>query len=272
MNCARYFLALAALGMAVASAPAVDLATTANPYTTVVTRNIFGLVPIPTNPPVEVAPPEPPIKITPNGIMSIFGRVQVLFKTPGKAKPGQPVKEESYVMSVGERQDEIEVLAINEKDGKVKFNNHGMVQELALVVAANVPSPVVGGGPGGVAGIPRVPGMVPLPAGATSAEGGARFGRTTRGKNVTSSEDLAPANSSLGSSAGAGANNSSAANLSPEAQIIMIEANRAATQDAVNQGFMPPLPPTVLTPADATAHGGTPLVNSPGTPAAPGSP
>jgi ApbE superfamily uncharacterized protein (UPF0280 family) len=48
--------------------------------------------------------------------------------------------------------------------------------------------------------------------------------------------------------------------LSPEAQVIMIEANRLATQDLVDQGKLPPLPPTALTPADATAHDGSPLI------------
>ena len=274
MNCVRYLLvascALAPL------AHAVDLAATANPYTTVVTRNIFGLVPIPTNSPVEVAPPEPPVKITPNGIMSIFGKVQVLFKTPGKAKPGQPAKEESYVLCVGERQDEIEVLAIDEKEGKVKFNNHGIPQELALVAAANVPSPVVGGGggPGGAVAGFRPPSMVPMPGGVSAATGGARFGRAARGQNVVSSEDLANANANLGGGGNPGANGhlDGSQNLSPEAQVIMIEANRAATQEAVNQGLMPPLPPTVLTPSDATGPGGVPLVNAPVNPRPPVAP
>jgi hypothetical protein len=89
---------------------------------------------------------------------------------------------------------------------------------------------------------------------------------------VTSSEDLAAASANFGGNGGlgaAGAGNNSVQNLSPEAQVIMIEANRAATQEAVNQGLMPPLPVTGLTPSDATAHGGSPLIVNPGTPAAP---
>ncbi len=277
MKCARTFLAVTTLLLVGSWVSPVAWAVPANPYNTVVTRNIFGLVPIPTNPPVDPTPIEPPIKITPNGIMSIFGKVQVLFKTPGKAKAGQPAKEESYVMSAGERQDEIEVVSINEKEGKVTFNNHGVTQELALVAAANVPAPVISGPAGALPGMAApgmaVPGgMVPMPGGVNNAVGGGRFGRSTRGKNVTSSEDLAAASANFGGNGGlgaAGVGNNSAQNLSPEAQVIMIEANRAATQQAVNQGLMPPLPPTVLTPSDATAHGGTPLIVNPGTPAAP---
>ncbi len=277
MKCARTFLAVTTLLLVGSWVSPVAWAVPANPYNTVVTRNIFGLVPIPTNPPVDPTPIEPPIKITPNGIMSIFGKVQVLFKTPGKAKAGQPAKEESYVMSAGERQDEIEVVSINEKEGKVTFNNHGVTQELALVAAANVPAPVISGPAGALPGMAApgmaVPGgMVPMPGGVNNAVGGGRFGRSTRGKNVTSSEDLAAASANFGGNGGlgaAGVGNNSAQNLSPEAQVIMIEANRAATQQAVNQGLMPPLPPTVLTPSDATAHGGTPLIVNPGTPTTP---
>ena len=45
----------------------------------------------------------------PNGIMSIFGQLQVLFKVAIPAKAEQPAKDESYILSEGQRQDEIEV-------------------------------------------------------------------------------------------------------------------------------------------------------------------
>jgi hypothetical protein len=85
-----------------------------NPYAPIVVRNIFGLNP---PPPVDAAPPgDPPPKITLNGIMSIFDhQLQVLFKVAGTAKPGQPAKDESYILSEGQRQDEIEVTHIDEK-------------------------------------------------------------------------------------------------------------------------------------------------------------
>jgi hypothetical protein len=109
-----------------------------NPYAPIVVRNIFGLNPVPTND-VNATPVEPPPKITPNGIMSIFGKWQVLFKVAGTAKPGQPAKDESYILSEGQRQDEIEVIQIDEKANLVTFNNHGTVQEL-LLVKANAPA------------------------------------------------------------------------------------------------------------------------------------
>ena len=47
-----------------------------NPYAPIAARNIFGL-----NPPQALTPPppDPPSKITLNGIMTIFGTAQALF-------------------------------------------------------------------------------------------------------------------------------------------------------------------------------------------------
>jgi hypothetical protein len=84
------------------STHAEDVASPQNPYAPIVVRNVFGL-----NPP-------PPPKITSNGIMSIFGQLQVLFKV-ADPRPGLPVKDEFYTLSEGERQDDIEVTHIDEK-------------------------------------------------------------------------------------------------------------------------------------------------------------
>ena len=115
------------------------------PYASIVARNMFGLLPIPppdTNPPA--APVDPPPKITLNGIMTIFGRDQALFKVATKPAPGQPAKDSSYVLSEGERQDDIEVTKINHTDGIVTFNNHGTTQELPLVAANSGAAPAGG--------------------------------------------------------------------------------------------------------------------------------
>jgi hypothetical protein len=118
-----------------------DAVLSGNPYAVVSDRNVFGL-----NPPVVNTTPitvEPPVKIIPNGIISIFGQLEVLFKAA--AKPGE--KETSYDLTEGQSQDDIEVTKINEKDSIVTFNNHGIVQELPLVVTApsSAPaSPIVG--------------------------------------------------------------------------------------------------------------------------------
>jgi hypothetical protein len=108
----------------------------ADVYAPIVLRNVFGL-----NPPAaaNVRPDDPPIKIMPNGIMSVFGQLQVLFKT-GVPKPGQPARENAYILGEGQRQDEIEVVHIDEAAGVVTFNNHGILQDIPLPNAPKLDS------------------------------------------------------------------------------------------------------------------------------------
>jgi len=230
-----------------------------NPYAPIVTRNIFGLVPIPTNAPVDPSTLTPPPKITPNGIMTLFGKVQALFKVAGVAHPGQPPKDESYVLCEGDRQDEIEVVKIDEKAATITFNNHGVVQALPLVAGTAVSG-------GAAPALPAFP-TPGLPAPRMGPGGGAPLGFGGRfGRNRPAPSNPAPASPDMGGAPSFGGGNNQAASsanqeqLSPEAQVLMMEASRMETQDAVNQGFMPPLPPTVITPAEATAAGGSPLI------------
>jgi hypothetical protein len=260
MNWSRHFILglIAASGLYGSSLRAAA-APLANPYKPIITRNVFNLVPIPTNPPpVDPATLVPPPKITPNGIMMLFGKLQVLFKVAGVAKPGLPPKEESYVMSEGDRQNEIEVQKIDEPSAMITFINHGVVQELGLVASA------AGGGAGGApaagGGLPP-PGM-PTPAmapnGGMPVGFGGRFGRN---RNVNSGGN--PDAGGVPNTGGAATTAASATPqevLTPEQQIIMIEANRVYTQDAVTHGDAPPLPPTEMTPPDATGIGGGPLM------------
>ena len=126
-----------------------DFVSADNPYAPIVTRNVFDIhPPPPVDPNAQNA--EPPPKITPNGIMSAFGHLQVLFKVAIPAKPGQPAKDQSYILSEGQAQDDIEVTKIDEKGSVVTFNNHGTVQELPLAVATasgpGAPPPAAGRG------------------------------------------------------------------------------------------------------------------------------
>ena len=266
----RLILALLAAGCFSSPLLWATAAPTDNPYAPIVTRNMFGLVPIPTNPPVDPATLIPPPKITPNGIMTIFGRLQVLFKVAGDAKPGSPAKDESYVLCEGDRQDDIEVQKIDEKAATITFNNHGVIQELPLVAA----SAAGGGGAAaaGPAGFGRPQGLPPLPGVAPAGGGthlgfGGRFGRTQNNPPAGTPASGAPASSAAAPSGFGGATPATTSApgqepMTPETQIIMIEANRLLTQDSVNTGDMPPLPPTEMTPPDATGIGGAPLVQS----------
>jgi hypothetical protein len=196
-----------------------------NPYAPVVERNIFGL-----NPPQVVTPtaPEPPSTITPNGIMTIFGTRQVLFKMTVPPRPPEPAKEVSCILSEGQRQDDVEVTHIDEKAGVVTFNNHGVVQEIPLVKAPPIstPTPVVMNSGFSAPGAPF--GGYRSPGGGNSAPFGNRPGQNPNiGNNG--------GNSGNSSGANYGSSSSSAPaqpQLSAEEQMIMIAAQHAKAQQA----------------------------------------
>jgi hypothetical protein len=157
-----------------AGARADTVASAGNPYTPVVARNIFGLNPVQA---ADAAPIDPPPKITLTGIMSISGKAQVLFKAAGPGKPGQPAKDQFYILSLSQRQDDIEVTRINEKTGLVTFNNHGTVQEIPLAstpALTTAPAPVPG--PGGPAGRGFQPGFGRPPTGGSNPNMGGTVG------------------------------------------------------------------------------------------------
>lgn len=222
-----------------------------NPYAIVVARNIFDL-----NPPVAVDPnakaEEPPVKIVPNGIMSIFGQLQVLFKVPA-AKPGG--KDEAYILTEGQSQDDIEVTKINEKAGIVTFNNHGIVQELPLVVTQPSSIPI----PGFPAGNPGIPGMTPgaAPGAATGGNTGNnpfnnrfgnRSGRSSGSQDSGSGLRNVPTRNSTFNAA-----SQIPPGMTPEVQTIMIEANRAIGGETAKL-----LPITELTPQPDSGNDAAP--------------
>jgi hypothetical protein len=245
--------------LAVSSGLFARAATAENPYTPIVSRNMFNLIPIPPHNPADDIPAVALPKITPNGIMTIFGKLQVLFKV---TVPGPPPKEVSYVMGEGERQDEIEVQKIDEKDATITFNNHGMIQTLELS------KPGSGGGPGGPAG---PGGARPTPfAAAAPTFGGAPAGGTSTSAFGRKRGAAAPGNPNPGTPTAApnqASNNNQPQQptMSPEEQIIMMEANR---MKALQEGdpIAKIIPPTELTP-QTTGEGET---NGPGGSPAPG--
>ena len=257
MNWQRYFiLGLLAAGALCAASTRADAESAQNPYTPIVTRNVFALVPIPTNAPVDLTPEVPPPKITPNGIMTLFGKLQVLFKVAGVAHPGQPPKDESYVLSEGDRQDDIEVQTIDEKAAMITFNNHGIVQRLALVAGtASAGSAAPTASNFQQSGMP-VPGMAPGAGGAPIGFGG-RFGRA---RTLPGASNPAPSNPSQGGASenGGGApnnNQSATAGMTPEQQVILIEAQRQQyIQD--NNPIANMLPNTPLTQQVKSENGG----------------
>jgi hypothetical protein len=100
-----------------------------NPYLVISERNVFALRP---PPPAHPPPPEPIPKVVPVGIATILGVKQALLKVYYPAHPPQPPREDSCVLTVGQREGPIEVLAINEAEGKIEIENSGTTMELIL--------------------------------------------------------------------------------------------------------------------------------------------
>jgi hypothetical protein len=223
-----------------------------NPYANIVDRNVFGLRPPP--PPPE--PPKPEVKASPitlQGIISAFGKKQVLFKSTVSARSGEPAKETSFVMSEGERVGEIEVLEINEGTGLVKFRNQGF--EMTKDLSKDGVKPPTGGGapPPGLPGVPGVPGQPnaavppPLPTGAPNVAIPNRQMRMSPANAAAQGGTPVIAGGAAGVRAQAGAAGGEQP-LTADQQTVLIELNRRMNEDKIKRGDMPPLPPTELTP------------------------
>jgi len=109
------------------------------------------LKPIPVSPPPPSEQKQPPVKITLSGLTDILGEKQALLKAQiPPHPPADPAHEESYILSEGQSESGIKVLAIDQKAGTVKVDNHGTVQTLdfenngtKLPLASSLPPPPV---------------------------------------------------------------------------------------------------------------------------------
>ena len=225
-----------------------DEVSSANPYAAIAARNVFDIHPPPPVDQTQLSA-EPPPKITPNGITSVNGHVRALFKVSIPPKPGVPPSEQTYMLSEGQQQDDIEVVRIDEKAQIITFNNHGTVQELPLAVAA-------ASGPSGQA--PAVPGPVPTFPGrfAPGGSGGVgmpftRFGQSgNNANNAGSRRGVALGGGGMGGYTGA-QNNQPASSQQPDLngmsaddRMAVIAARTAQLQGQGNPiwKIMPPTP------------------------------
>jgi len=242
-------LILLAGGLALTSRTGAVTATPVeNPYQTIVDRNVFSLKPPPPPPSVEDDKPKS-VKITLTGITTILGNKRVLMKSPAPAgKPGEPAKPEvSYILTEGERQDDIEVIEIDDKGGNVKLKNAGTIVTLNIdkdgpkLPTTAAPAP---GAPGATGVMPpNVPGTRVITPQAPGNPGFSMPTRTLR---------LPPANGGAASSTANPMFNptpmpqgTQQPTPSLEQQIVSMELQREANRS--NPKF-PPLPPTPLTP------------------------
>jgi hypothetical protein len=281
MKCVGKIAIGLAAGLALSAGARADNVVSAdNPYTPIVTRNIFGLNPVQ----VEEVITDPPPKITLKGIMSANGNSQALYTVAGTGKPGQPAKDQSYILSEGQGQDDVEVTHINDRAGLVTFNNHGTVQDIPLANAPKITTSAPGGGPGervsrpGFAGPGggRGGGDGGNPLDASSRRGGA--GRPSRGGgNDANQNSVAPGMGGAPITGGGlsvqslQATPTRAGNadlqqgqpeqpaLTPEETATLIEIQREAYRSQ-NNPIAGILPPTKFTPPGATGPTGNPLV------------
>jgi hypothetical protein len=267
------WLAVMLVSSAGAQTKNVAVASADNPYALIAARNIFCLNPAPTNDFVG----DPPPKITLTGIMSAMGNLQALYKVAGTGKPGDPAKDQSYILSEGQREDDIEVVEINDKANLVTFNNHGTVQEIPL---ANAPKSALSGpgGPGGpVSGRPGLPGPRGRrnggeggyePGNNYSSGGGAGRPNRGMGNNANQNPNMSAAGGGPVTGGGLTLQSMQSAqtagriyvpqqnmpDLSPEETAAYIEVQRQAYQNdpnPLNQRMANLLPPTKFSPPAA---------------------
>jgi len=141
-------LILAAAAMATA-AYGVSRPATADRYEQIPERNLFGLKPRET--PAAQEPQRPPLrKVILTGVTTLGGYKRALLKVePLAGHAGE--KEESLILTEGQREGDIEVVQINEKTGKVTLNNAGVTETITFEKQA--PS-LPAGAPGHMPGMP----------------------------------------------------------------------------------------------------------------------
>lgn len=243
----------------------------ANPYQSIVERNIFGLREPPPPPQVE-QPKTPPPNINLTGI-STLGTSRAFLKIPASgAKPNQPAKTDQFFMlGEGERDGELEVVEINAllNTVRIKFGDTFSTLDFTnngVKVAMGAAPPA----PGQMQPQPQMPGMpvqaLPSRTLRLPTPGGSGYSQPQNFNNGVpnptgyqqSSYPLPSGGISVPQPYGATtANQQSTGNqitqMPVEHQMLLIEAERRRTESAVAAGLMPPIPPTPLSQFDNPA-------------------
>jgi hypothetical protein len=241
-------------------------------YESIPARNIFGLRPVEQAQVTNQPPVLPKLILT--GITTILGNKRVLMKElPPAGPPGATNREESLILTEGQREGPVEVLAIDEKAGRVRVNNSGTEMTLTFeidgVKLAGTPPPAAPV-PGPPAALP--PGMTNPSLPATPNLPTRHFpGRTPRVSVPGQAPEAAPG-FNAGAAApepgaalpptGAGPNPPTAATppldgFTPEEQQIILQLQRESASHETG------IPPQVA-PAPGTPAAGTQTVMPPG--------
>ena len=243
-----------------------------NPYRVIYQHSIFGLVP--PQPLADVSSAAPPPDIALNGIMSIFGRKYALFKLPSN-------KGKSYLLGEGQSDGEIELLSVDERAGKIKINNHGVVQTVTLSkppASSNAPVATVSGAALAIAAVDNsrqlpaadilllatdsnaAPAAMPAaPAGYAASGGTVNSGNSHSGNSQggSASGNGTPSAGDSGPQASGGSGDSASKPAWEPWWVIgskSMEAARIATADMVNSGQAEPWPLTPYTPPGTPAN------------------
>lgn len=242
----------------------VAVETRANPYQSIIERNVFGL-----KPPVQPTAPAPeevkPSKVQLIGIANMNGKKIALIKFIEPPKPGQPVPQEPLVLSEGEAAQDIEVIEIDEKAGLAKILNKGKPATLDIKdFMATLPGSS-GAAPQLASGPPVTPRGSPMPSVQPQRQAvpptsvPAPVGRPQPpSSGVTSVQPQThqtpptsvPAPMPIQTIPERPIRTPPPEALPYEQQIIMIELERERTRDLFLRGEYPPLPPTELTPEE----------------------
>jgi len=178
------------------------------------------------------APPEPPKpptpKVTLTGITTLLGRKRALFKAQMPPKPPDPAHEQSFILAEGERDGDIELLAIDEKAGSIKITFSGTEMTVPFDKESNK---MAGGAPGAPMPNPFAPqATAPANPFAPPASGGVGAGIQTIPTRTLltpqTAESANPAGQPLGQALPQAAADSATAGLSPEESVLMSAANR----------------------------------------------
>ena len=228
------------------AAPAVT------PYEAIVGRNVFGLKPPTVVPTVTEEPAVPAPKIRLQGLTTILGRRQVLFKASLPAKPGEPAREQASVLSEGDREGEITVLEIDELNGTVKFNNYGYVMTLNMKDDADKP-PATAAVPAGLPqpGVVPPPGLsgLPVPKPFSAPPPGVPMPGNIPSRSLrTSPTGAGVPGASLGGNTTAHTPTPTGPPLSQEEQEVLIEVRRQQYKDQGDPTALV-MPPTSMTPS-----------------------
>ena len=133
-----------------------------NPYSAIVERNVFDLKPPPKPSAADEKTNTPPLNVRLTGITTILGNKRALFMVQEGSAPGKrgaQNKEESYIMTEGQRQGALEVLEIDVKGETVKIKNDGIVSTIPIEVPKPQNAPPAPGGPGRPGGPGNGPGF-----------------------------------------------------------------------------------------------------------------